>query len=401
MKLLFKIFRGTVNKTQMLAFSLVNVAGVLIVLLAVHVYAQSNSFQGSEGGSTLDQSYVVISKPVNGKSMISSAAGVRNTFSNEEMEIIRSLDGVENLEYIKQGLFDVYGGVNLMGTGISTSMFLESVPVDCLDIDLSSVDWHADLDTRVIPVILPKMYLDLYNYGFAPANGYPQINETTVGLIQADLTIYGDTKTGRYKCSLVGLTGRFNSILVPEDFLDAANEAFAPGMESEPSRLVIKVKPGAYAELYNSLVEMGYEPETRTDWQAKMSSSLNIMLIAVMVIGAIFSVLAFFLLLISILLMIEKNKANNSTLAALGYSVRKISQPFQWIALTCDALSVLVAYFGSLFLLQYVNRIFANIQTNFSPIGIGVISLSALSILVLLSVLHFCIIRASVRKSRL
>lgn len=401
MKLLFKIFRGTVNKTQIFAFSLVNVAGVLIVLLAVHIYAQSNNFPGSEKSSALDQSYVVISKPVNGTSMISSATGVSNTFSREEMSQIRSLDGVEKLEQINQSLFDVYGGVNLMGTGVSTSMFLESVPRDVLDVDLSSVNWHANLNSKVIPVILPKMYLDLYNYGFAPANGYPQINETTVSLIQADLTIYGKNRTGRYKCRLVGLTNRFNSILVPEDFLDAANEAFAPGMESEPSRLVIKVIPGFYAELYNALVEMGYEPETRTDWQAKMSSSLKIMLITVMSIGAVFSVLAFFLLLISILLMIEKNRSHNSTLAALGYSVRAISRPFQWIAIGCDIASVLAAYAGALVLLKYVNMVFANIQTDFSPVGPWAVSLSALVILLLLCSLHFVIIRASVRKSRL
>ena len=44
-------------------------------------------------------------------------------------------------------------------------MFFESVPDEYVDVSLEN--WHFDEDARVIPIIIPRNYLNLYNFGFA------------------------------------------------------------------------------------------------------------------------------------------------------------------------------------------------------------------------------------------
>ena len=56
-------------------------------------------------------------------------------------------------------------GMENVGLHMSTAMFFESVPDEYVDVNLDK--WEFDEYERVVPIIIPRNYLNLYNFGFA------------------------------------------------------------------------------------------------------------------------------------------------------------------------------------------------------------------------------------------
>ena len=126
------------------------------------------------------------------------------------------------------------------GIRLSTEMFFESVPDEYVDVSLDK--WHFDEDARVIPIIIPRNYLNLYNFGFAQSRSLPKLSEGLMSLVQMDVMMRGNGRVEQYKGNIVGFSNRLNTILVPQSFMDWANKNFAPEKEAEPSRLIVEVK---------------------------------------------------------------------------------------------------------------------------------------------------------------
>ena len=125
------------------------------------------------------------------------------------------------------------------GIHLSTDMFFESVPDKFVDIKLDK--WHFDESTHTIPIIIPRNYLNLYNFGFAQSRSLPKLSEGLMGLIQMDIMMRGNGRVEQYKGNIVGFSNRLNTILVPQSFMKWANENFAPNAEAQPARLIIEV----------------------------------------------------------------------------------------------------------------------------------------------------------------
>lgn len=119
-------------------------------------------------------------------------------------------------------------------------MFFESVPDEYVDVSLDN--WHFDESAQVIPIIIPRNYLNLYNFGFAQSRNLPKLSEGLMSLIQMDIMLRGNGCAEQFKGKIVGFSNRLNTILVPQAFMDWANQRFAPGKEARPSRLIVEVK---------------------------------------------------------------------------------------------------------------------------------------------------------------
>jgi hypothetical protein len=77
----------------------------------------------------------------------------------------------------------------------------------------------ALLTDNSVPIILPKNYLDLYNFGFAESHSMPKISEGMIGLVALDVTIFGRGDREQLKGRIAGFSNRINTILVPETFM--------------------------------------------------------------------------------------------------------------------------------------------------------------------------------------
>lgn len=328
MKLVWKLLRQHISMPQLSGFFLANLAGMIIVLLCIQFWQDVLPlFKGKD--SLMKKDYLVVTKPV---STLGSFMGGNNTFRAEEITEIRKQGFVRDAGIFTPAGFNVMAGISMdkLGVNLSTEMFFESVPDKYIDVDLSSWDFREG--ERTIPIILPRNYLNLYNFGFAQSRNMPQLSESVIGLVNLDIYLRGNGRSEPLKGKIVGFSNRLNTILVPDSFMEWANRNFS-GKTPEPARLIVEVTNPADKEVSRFFRSKGYEVEDgkldagRTAWFMQLIISL------VAVVGLLICALAFYILMLGIYLILQKNTTKLENLRLLGYSCRQLAAPYQWLTL--------------------------------------------------------------------
>ena len=343
LKLLFKLLKQNISVWQVCGFVVANLLGGIIVLIGLQAYQDFDRLMHKERG-LINESYVVITKPVGNVSSIVSLLGVRPTFSKKEIAELKAHPSVSQLGQFDAANFELRGSFMIGDFNVSTDMFLESVPTPFIDVPFDApADWEADLNSEVIPLIISRRYLNLYNYVYASTKGLPQISEGITSTFPLNVRLRGNGLEKTYRAKVLGFTDRFNTILVPKRFLDQANEVYGKEVQPQPSRLVLETKAGrGDGALLDYFKKKGYRIEG-DDETLRLQTLVNGVLWVVIGIGGIVSVLAFFLLLISIQLLIEKNKDKFVNLFSLGYTIRQIALPYLLLVAGVDTLVWLIA----------------------------------------------------------
>lgn len=229
--------------------------------------------------------------------------------------------------------------MGLQGIKMSTDLFFESVP-DAY-VDVQSEEWKFNPESNIIPIIIPRNYLNLYNFGFAQSRNLPQLSEGIIGMVNLDIRLVGNGKTGQMKGHIVGFSSRLNTILVPESFIRWANARFSTGVEAEPSRLIVEVGNPADERIVQFVQRKGYEMEGNELEAGKTVWFLKLIVGVVLSVGLLISVLSFYILILSIYLLLQKNMRKLETLLLIGYSPAQVARPYQMLAVVLN-LSVLL-----------------------------------------------------------
>ena len=346
MKLLVKLLRKNINTWQLAGFLVANLLGGLIMLLAFQAYRDFEQFMNNQGGNTTNN-YVVISKPVSAINTLGNLFGMKApSFSEHEIEELKAHPAVADVGTFTAATFNVSGHFSLASIRVGTELFMESVPDRFIDVDFEmlGIDWKADLGGGFLPVIVPRSYLNIYNFGFASTKGAPQLSDGVISSLPIEIRIRDKYRNIiSYDARIVGFTDRLNTILVPDGFLQSANAAYSTKAEKRPLRLIVESSPSADShQLLDYFSERGYMIEGNAD-TLKMKSFVYGLLIVVMLIGTIISLLAFLLLMISILLLIEKNKEKFINLHSLGFSIRQISMPYTVLVVVANSVVWIVS----------------------------------------------------------
>lgn len=396
MKLLFKLLRKNVNVWQLVGFAVANLVGAIIVLFGIQAFKDASKVIKSPD-SLLGNDFIVLSKPVSKNSTLRSFFGEHdvNSFTKSELSELEDTPGVERMSNFRTAKFSVYGSLSLGGMSVSTEMFLESVPESFLDV--VEKGWNADIDDDRVPIIIPRTYLNFYNLGFATARGMPQLQESLFSLIPIDLSIRGDGQSKVYTGQIVGFTDRINTILVPDEFLMSANERYASDKEDVVSRVIIETDGANVEGLMDYIAEKNYVVDGGGDDSMKMLSVVRTVISVVVALGLLVSSLSFFLLLISILLLIEKNRYKNDTLHQIGYPDNKIAFPYQIMAVSVDLAVWLVAFVVTYLSYPIVSNLMTMISPDFQPDGPGLLLLASFVLCLLFSLIHIWIIRSKIR----
>lgn len=333
--MIWKLLKQHISLSQLLGFSLANVCGMVIVLLAVQFYrdvlpmfTQENSF--------LKGDYIIISKKV---STLGTIVGKQTTFSAGDIAEIEEQPFVKRVGSFLPSQFKVMAGMGLQGIKMSTDLFFESVP-DAY-VDVQSEEWKFNPESNVIPIIIPRNYLNLYNFGFAQSRNLPQLSEGIIGMVNLDIRLVGNGKTEQMKGHIVGFSSRLNTILVPESFIRWANARFSTGVEAEPSRLILEVGNPADERIVQFVQRKGYEMEGNELEAGKTVWFLKLIVGVVLSVGLLISVLSFYILILSIYLLLQKNMRKLETLLLIGYSPAQVARPYQMLAVVLN-LSVLL-----------------------------------------------------------
>ena len=324
--LLWKLLKKHVSKSQMFGFALANIIGLTIVLLGVQFYQDVRNIFADED-SFMRKDYLVVTKRVGELNAIATMmGGGANTFTDNELTQLRNEPWVRDVGEFSTSNYQVYGTISRAGQSVSlrSSFFFESLPDKCLDV--KSKDWHFDPEHPQIPIIVSKDYLSLYNFGFAASQGMPQMSENMIGMVPIVFRLTGNNGTQDYlEGRIVGFSNRLNTIIVPQSFMDWSNKRYAPNADSQASRIIVEVSNPGDPAVESYMNSHGYEIAGDKLNSSKANRLLTIILSIVVAIGLVICVLSFFILILSIFLLLQKNTQKLQNLLLLGYSPRQVS----------------------------------------------------------------------------
>lgn len=352
--MLRRLIRKNYNILQIFGASLGALAGFVLLLSAGQFYIEMDNIIKANK-DLIDPEYIVINKQVSFLETFNLRAA---TFSSEEIEQIRQQQWAEKVEGFISNQFALSAYTESdRFPDFYTDLFFESIPDQYLDV--KDEDWNWDVGDPVIPIILPQEYLNLYNFGFAPSQGLPQISPRTVSLVGFTITIRGGGKAKEFRGKIIGFSNRVNSILVPYKFLTWANEKYGFHSEEKISRLVIITKDPTNPDIISFLENNGYE----TIKEKLKSSRLNIILKFIISflgsVGFFIIFLAFMVFILSFQLMIARSADRIRKLKWIGYHYMEISKPyiinFIFILGSLGALTALILFSLKSALEEYVS----------------------------------------------
>ena len=325
MRYLYSILWKDHSRAHLLWAFLGTLAGFVLLLSGIQFYLDLKTVL-SENRDLLDPEYIVINKKVNiGQTLGLSRVG----FSSEELEELASQDFADQLAPFLSNEFPVSGFTeNESFPDFYTELFFEAIPDEYIDV--KSDDWHWDPDEGNIPIIIPQDYLNLYNFGFAPSQGLPQIPKGVISMINFKIRLRGkgkgnfDDYTGR----IVGFSNRIHSIMVPLEFLEWANAKYGYFEKNDPAQIIMVSKDPTDPAIIKYLDERGYDTIREKLKSSRMNIILKFIISFLVVVAAIIIGLAFLVFLLSLQLMISRSSEKITRLNKLGYHYREISRPY-------------------------------------------------------------------------
>lgn len=336
--LVVRLLRKNTSAARVAAFVVSNFIGLAIVLGALQFYGDARSIWDEED-SFIKTDYLVVNKRVTSANTLGAES---TSFTEAEISDIEAQPWVRKVGRFSANDFRVAANISQQGRDLSTYMFFESIPDEFVDVPKG--EWTYRPGSDEVPIIISKDYLTLYNFGFATSAGLPQLSEGLMSGIPMNLTMRSDdgTRIMRLHGRVAGYSNRLNTILVPQEFMEESNRRLGTGRVRQPSRLIIDVNSPGDVAISKYLEEHGYE----LAGDKKGSSAafmLKVVIGVVLAVGAIITILSIFILLLSISLILEKNRVTLHRLMMLGYDAGAVGRPYRMLVIWASVAAYLLA----------------------------------------------------------
>jgi len=371
---------------------LANLCGMTIVLAAVQFATDIiPMFTGSD--SFMKPGQMVMAKHV---STVRTLTGKAPTFTQKEIADVRHQPFVSDVGSFTPSLFSVVAtlGSQKLGVEFSTEMFFEAVPDAFMDVDTSR--WHWKEGDEEVPIVLPRNYLNLYNFGFASSQGLPALSESLVSMVKIRFILRGSAGRKDLTGRVVAFSKKLNTILVPQAFMDEMNTTLSPERKPEPSRLIVTVSNPADERIAEYLSNHSYETEADDAEAARTAHLLRIIISIVLVVGLIISALAFYVLLLSIFLLLQKNTEKIDTLLLIGYSPQAVARPYHLLTISLNTLVLILSVIIVLLLRGYYLPLFGQLYPSYSAASLSPALLTGVALYLLVTLLNYVAIRRKV-----
>ncbi|MFD1550719.1 hypothetical protein DNU06_06065 [Putridiphycobacter roseus] len=351
MSVIKHIFKQKEQKFQ-LTLSVIGLSiGLFVSFLTVVLYVDLQ--KNKEGNADVFGSNTVI---IQKKVTSFTSLGLNNTnFTDAEITDLSNKSFITDIAPFESADYEVGISEN-PGDGLPgfyANMFLQSVPNRFIKgIDMEAWQWASEKD--IVPIILPRDFLTLVNYGIAPSQGLPQISEDLIKSVRLRLHLIGANNKGVVLGQVVGFSAQVSSVLVPESFIRYSNKKYGTtGNANAPTtRLFLKLEKGAHQELQTLMEEMNLDISENSLSVSKIKTYL-------MKVLMVFMLFAFLILLLSVLVMLQflqlivaNGKKDIGLLMKLGYYPQQISKNILahnfkiigWVGVLVGILVVLFLY---------------------------------------------------------
>ena len=337
-KLIRKLLYKNLSKAQLLGFILSNFAGLAIVILGLQFWEDARPIWEDED-SFIRKDYLVINKKVNG----SNTLGEPTTFTPEQIAEIEEQPWTRKVGKFAAADYRMTASLQSDGRGMSTAMFFEAIPDEFIDV--AGKNWKYTPGDTSVPIIISKDYLSLYNFGFAGTVGMSQFSEETISSVPMIISIRPDNGMPDMQLQghIVGFSNRLNTILVPQDFMDWSNERFSNhDTRPDPSRLIIDVSSPGDVRIAEFMSQHDYEI-AGDKANSTASYLVNVITGVALGVGALITILSFFILVLSISLLMQKNRAKIHSLIMQGVDLKVISGVYTRLVVMINLLAWAIA----------------------------------------------------------
>lgn len=314
--------------------------GLCIMMLGVQLWVDVRALMQEK--DMLGRDFVVISKKI---TLLHTMAGAPR-FTETEIQDLMALKSVDDIGKFTPSRFKASMSMNaqLGGFGgqiFKSDLFFETVPDRFVDIEGPSWKWKPGDNT--IPVIVPSEFIKQYNHAFASGQNMPVIPENLLKSIAFELEISGNGKTDRYRGIIAGFSNRIQAILVPENFMQYANNLYAPGSESAPTRLMLHTDNPAAPELLNHLKEKDFETAQEKLKEGKTRLLLEVVMLLMAILGGFIVALSMMGFLQYNQLLAYRSAYEIQTLHRLGYTQKNMIMPYFRFAIRNLLVAILLA----------------------------------------------------------
>lgn len=336
--IIWKLLRQHISKGQLIGFAIANLIGLTIVLLAVQFYRDVRPVFNDEE-SFIRKDYLIITRAVTGAGAMMGSNG---EFSDADISDLESQPWCRQVgEFLNSDFaIDARLGVG-SGHSMRSQFFFEAIPDEFIDIDPD--EWGFSPAKPEVPVIISRDYLSLYNFGFAATQGMPKISEGQAGMIPLEFTLSGNGQRDNMPGRIVGFSNRLNTVIVPEEFMEWANQRYGTGIPQQPQRLIVEVSSPGDVKIEQYMDEHHYEVAGDKMSSSKANYFLTVVSGIVIAVGIIISLLSFFVLMLSIYLLLQKNTQKIQDLLLLGYSPAQVSKHYIMLVVGLNAVVLILA----------------------------------------------------------
>ncbi len=365
--MIWKVLKDNIKPGQLIGTFIGIMLGLTILMSALSFYLDVKPIFEDNDSFWKDE-YIIINKKINLSDtyrQINSPTSNKPLFSEKEIKDLKNQEFIKDVAEFSNCSFKISAFTDAESPlpGFYTDLFLEAVPDEYIDVNYKNWKWKKNSD--FIPVILPKTYLNLYNFGFAQSQNLPQVSEESAGMVKFTLRIKGNNKQKKLETRIIGFSDRINTILVPQDFVKWANENYGNDPHPRPGRLIIIANDPSNPNLLKYLQEHNYDVNKNELSNSKALAFLKITTSIVLIIGLIIILLAFSLMVISIQLLLYRNNDNIKKLSLIGYKISEIAFPYKLMTAILFVVTFLVSlipttilknlYSSNLILLGYEN----------------------------------------------
>ncbi len=316
--ILGKIIRDSSGKTKLITAIIGLFVAILLLLISVQLQVNYNQLLNSKSNRDSIANFLVINKE-----MTDATLGKTN-LGDSIIKSIQAQPFIDAVGLLTPSRYKASIESNSERFPFYTDISFESVPSDF--IDLNGTNWTWNEQSPYVPIIIPTMFLDFYNFQFSLSQNLPQLTPAVIKMILFKVTIYGKNGSKSFNGKIVGFSDRISSMIVPNEFMNWGNNLYASDNNQSVSRLVIRTKdPGN-----PMLTQFLHENQLTTDSDKTRFSKYRKVVDAVVRIAGFTGIFLFLFALLVFTLFIQITIANSKVeikrLIVLGTSPKQLSR---------------------------------------------------------------------------
>lgn len=359
---------------------------MILILSAVQLQSNYNELLSGSGNRDSIANFLVVNKILTDRNLKNT------TLSEAEIQDIGSQSFTDAVGILHSSRFKASIQSSSTQFPFYTDIAFESVPDSFLDVNTK--EWYWDESSNFVPIIVPGMFLDIYNFQFSLSQGLPQLTRDVVKMIFFQVNLY-DENGGVHSMRgrVVGFSDRVSSLLVPQSFMDWANQQYGTTGNKAPSRIIIRTKDPGNPDLVRYLKEKNLATDQDKTRFSRYRQVVEMVVNISGVTGLLMLLFAVLIFTLFIQLTISSCKEEIKLLLTLGASPKQLSR-FLMRQFFPSNIIIIILSLAIVCMLQYLAyRVLAGQQIYISPYISMFSVLTALFILIFIGLVNFINIR--------